>query len=48
LIAAPKFLGLIRSNLDKEVQKMVKEELPKDISTYTVQQIEEYIKQKIR
>lgn len=47
LIAPPKFLGLIRNNLKKDVQRMVEEELPKDISSYTVPQIERYLQQKI-
>jgi protein required for attachment to host cells len=32
LIAPPKFLGQLRKELGKEVQKMVAEELPKDLS----------------
>jgi protein required for attachment to host cells len=32
LIAPPKFLGRLRKELGKEVQKMVAEELPKDLS----------------
>lgn len=47
LIAAPKFLGLIRSNMKKGVQELVEDELPKDISSYTVPQLESYIEQKI-
>ncbi|MFT5644092.1 MAG: protein required for attachment to host cells [Janthinobacterium sp.] len=45
LIAAPKFLGLIRGNLNKEVQKMVEQELPKDISMLSLHQIETYIRE---
>jgi protein required for attachment to host cells len=43
LIAAPKFLGLMRSKLNKEVQKMVAQELPKDISMFSLHQIEAYL-----
>ena len=43
VIAAPKFLGLMRSNLHKEVQKMVEQELPKDISMFSLHQIEAYL-----
>jgi protein required for attachment to host cells len=32
VIAPPKFLGQLRKELDKEVQKLVAEELPKDLS----------------
>jgi protein required for attachment to host cells len=47
VIAAPKFLGLLRRNLDKAVQESVVEELPNDISNFTTAQIEEFMKQKI-
>lgn len=43
VIAAPKFLGLLRSNLSKRVEDMVEEELPKDISNFTARQIEDYV-----
>ncbi len=43
VIAAPKFLGLMRSNLHKEVQKLIAQELPKDISMFSVHQIEAYL-----
>jgi protein required for attachment to host cells len=46
LIAAPKFLGLLRNNLHKEVHKLIEEDLPKNISTFTRRQIEEYVKEK--
>ena len=32
IVAAPKFLGRLRGALDKEVAKLVAEELPKDLS----------------
>jgi protein required for attachment to host cells len=43
LIAPPKFMGLIRQNLSKEAQKLVEEEMLKDISGMDVHRIEEYI-----
>lgn len=43
LIAAPKFLGLMRGKLNKEVQKMIAQELPKDISMFSLHQIEAYL-----
>lgn len=43
LIAAPKFLGLIRKNLSKEIFTIVDEEASKDISKFTVEQVENYI-----
>ncbi|HAT31160.1 MAG TPA: host attachment protein [Janthinobacterium sp.] len=47
LIAPPKFLGLIRGQLHKEVQKMISAELPKDISNLTVAQVEAYLRENI-
>lgn len=44
LIAPPKFLGLMRQNLSKEAQKLVEEELVKDISWFDAREIEEYIR----
>ncbi len=44
LIAPPKFLGLIRQNLSKEAQKMVGEEIAKDISWFGSKDIEDYLK----
>lgn len=43
LIAPPKFLGMIRQNLGKEAQKLVDEELVKDVSRLSVREIEEYL-----
>ena len=40
LIAPPKFLGLLRKELDKEVQKLVAEELPKDLSWLNARELE--------
>lgn len=45
LIVAPKFLGLMRGKLNKEVQKMVAQELPKDIAMFSLHQIEAYLHQ---
>jgi protein required for attachment to host cells len=45
VVAAPKMLGLIRENLSKEVQKIVEEEIPKDISNLKEHEMEEYLKQ---
>ncbi|MBA4142386.1 MAG: host attachment protein [Nitrosospira sp.] len=47
LIAAPKFLGLIRGNLGEEVKKMVEGELHKDISTLKSREIEAYVNEEI-
>jgi len=44
LIAYPKFLGLLRQNLSKEAQRMVEEEVPKDISMMKAREIEDYVK----
>jgi protein required for attachment to host cells len=45
VIAAPKMLGLIRQNLSKEAQKMVEEEIPKNIAGLDGHQVEEYLRQ---
>lgn len=47
LIAFPKFLGLMRQNLSKEVQKLVEDEVPKDISGLNEREIEDYVKNKL-
>ncbi len=44
LIAPPKFLGLIRENLSKEAQKLVVEEIPKEVSHFEPKEIEDYLK----
>ena len=41
LIAPPKFLGRLRKELGKEVQKLVAEELPKDLSWLNARDIEQ-------
>ncbi|HYX65780.1 MAG TPA: host attachment protein [Burkholderiales bacterium] len=40
LIAPPKFLGQLRKELDKEVGKLVAEELPKDLSWLDARELE--------
>lgn len=40
LIAPPKFLGQLRKELGKEVQKMVSEEMPKDLSWLSAHDLE--------
>lgn len=42
LVAPPKFLGLIRKELGKEVEKLVSDELSKDLSWFNAREIERY------
>ena len=42
LVAPPKFLGALRKSLDKEVQKLVADELPKDLSWLSAPELEAY------
>jgi protein required for attachment to host cells len=42
LIAPPKFLGAVRKELGKEVEKLVVDELPKDLSWFNAREIERY------
>lgn len=42
LVAPPKFLGALRKELGKEVEKMVTEELPKDLSWFNARELEQY------
>jgi protein required for attachment to host cells len=44
LMAPPRFLGMIRKELGKEVGKLVVEELDKDVSWFNAREIERYIK----
>ena len=44
LVAPPKFLGQLRKELDKEVQKLVAEELPKDLSWLKADEIQERLR----
>jgi protein required for attachment to host cells len=41
LVAPPRFLGLLRKALGKEVQKLVTEELPKDLSWLDARELEQ-------
>lgn len=43
VIAPPRFLGLIRQNMNKEVQKMVEEEIPKEITGLDTRNVEQYL-----
>jgi protein required for attachment to host cells len=42
LVAPPKFLGVLRKKLGKEVEKLVLEEVPKDLSWFNAREIERY------
>lgn len=42
LVAPPKFLGALRRELGKEIQKLVAEELPKDLSWLNARELERY------
>lgn len=44
LIAAPKFLGLLRQNLSKEAQKLIEKETPKNLSWFDSNDIASFIK----
>lgn len=46
IVAAPKFLGRLRSNLNKEVEKLVEKDLPYDISAFNEHQIAEFVGEK--
>jgi len=41
LVAPPRFLGQLRKELDKEVQKLVTNELPKDLSGLSTRDLEQ-------
>lgn len=43
LVAPPKFLGQLRKELGKETEKLVVEDLAKDLSWFNVRQLEEYV-----
>lgn len=47
LIAFPKFLGVMRQNMSKEVRKLVEDEVPKDISGLEAREIEDYVKNRL-
>lgn len=42
LVAPPKFLGMMRRKLGKEVEKLVADDLPKDLSWFNAREIERY------
>ena len=42
VVAPPKFLGLLRKKLGKEVEKLVIEEVPKDLSWFNARDLERY------
>src|SRR5690606_7149341 len=42
LVAPPKFLGALRKALDKEVEKLVTEEIPKDLSWFNARDLQAY------
>lgn len=42
LVAPPKFLGALRKELDKEVEKLVADELPKDLAWFSERELERY------
>jgi protein required for attachment to host cells len=43
LVAAPKFLGLLRANLDKETRKLARREIDKDLSQKSAAEILAYV-----
>jgi protein required for attachment to host cells len=42
LIAYPKFLGMLRENLSKEAQQLIRDEIPKDISKLDEREIHDF------
>ena len=42
IVAPPKVLGMMRKELGKEVEKLVADELPKDLSWFNAREIESY------
>jgi protein required for attachment to host cells len=44
VLAPPKFLGLLRRNLDKEVEKLVRDEIDKDLSWFDAREIDRFLK----
>jgi hypothetical protein len=47
LVAPPKFLGALRKELHKEVEKLVADELPKDLSWLKAREIERYFAKEV-
>jgi protein required for attachment to host cells len=44
MLAPPKFLGLLRKNLDKEVEKLVREDFGPDLSWFDAREIDRFLK----
>jgi protein required for attachment to host cells len=44
VLAPPKFLGLLRKNLDKEVEKLVRDAIDKDLSWFDAREIDRFLK----
>jgi protein required for attachment to host cells len=44
VLAPPRFLGLIRKNLNKEVEKLVRDEIDKDLSWFDARDIDQFLK----
>lgn len=44
LIAPPRFLGMVRKELGKEVRKLVRDEIDKDLSWLDAREIDAYLK----
>ena len=44
LVAAPKFLGLIRASLGKELERAVSESLDREIASWSLAEIETYLR----
>lgn len=47
VIAFSKFLGMLRKNMSKEAQRLVEDEVSRDISGFDEKEIEEYIKARL-
>lgn len=44
VLAPPKFLGMLRKKLGREVEKLVADEVPKDLSWFDSRELERYVK----
>jgi protein required for attachment to host cells len=44
VLAPPKFLGLLRKNLDKGVEKLVRDEIDKDLSWFDAREIDRFLR----
>jgi protein required for attachment to host cells len=44
VLAPPKFLGLLRKNLNKEVEKLLRDEIDKDLSWFDAREIDRFLK----